>query len=146
MPVRTARKARDDHAAFGRRVGAFCRAQDGLLAVDDHDNAGSLAGRDGCRAPRWLVVRAASAGADDVSVAAVCGAGAGDPRGAREDQLGADAARLALRPAPLDLLQGASSSWRLAAAPHATGRLDAPLRMDRGWRALAHRRLLAAAL
>ena len=65
----------------------------------------------------------AAAGAAVVSVGAERRAGAGDPRRAREDELGADAADVSDRPASLDGLEGAQAPRRLAPAPQrAAGR------------------------
>ena len=72
-------------------------------------------------------------------------AGAGDPRGAGEDELGADAADLSDRPASLDGLEGAAPSRPLAAAALLRAPDHAPLRVGRGRRAAAHRRLLELA-
>ena len=89
------------------------------------------------------MVRAAPAGAALVPLGAQRRSRAGDPGGARKDQLGPDEAGLADRPAPLHLLEGTAPPRRLSPASQRPTRNPTPLRMDRSRRAAAYRRSAA---
>ena len=112
MQVRTAREARDGRALLaGEHARAIARSMGCSPTTVTTARDRWLAASEAERGQRG-VVRATPAGAEVVSVGAERRAGAGDPEGAREDQLGADAVDVADRPAPLDVLEGAQASRR----------------------------------
>src|SRR4051794_21602238 len=116
MPLRTARQARDGGALAVRAERAGDCARAGLLAEHGDGDPRALAGGERAGAGEWRLVRAAPAGAALLPVGAQRRAGAGDPGGAGEDELGSDAVVLADRSASLDLLEGAPPPRRLAPA------------------------------